>query len=242
MNFMETVSVGTTQNISINYTMAGLFERIMAFLVDVIIVIAYGFTYSLILGSVFNEPPLSILIIGGIVAYLYFLVAEIFMDGQTIGKRSQNLKVVKLDGSKPGISAYLLRWVMLPIDLSLGGGIAIVLIIFTRHGQRLGDLLAGTTVVKLRKNDFTLKRKRQLMDQVDESYEPVFTEAARMSDADLRLIQRAIAAFRNSGARQPMELLKTRMEEKLEVKSDMPPIKFLHTLTKDYTYFATRGE
>ncbi len=237
---METVNIGTTQNVTISYQLAGLMERIVAFLIDIAVLLAYVLIFFLVMGTIFNDIPTAVAIVGSLLANQYFLLTEIFMDGQTIGKRAQNLKVAKLDGSKPGVGAYLLRWIMIPIDFSLGGGIAIVMIIFTRNAQRLGDLLAGTTVVKLRKKDFTLKRSRQLLNQIDENYQPVFADAIKMNDSDVRLIRHAIHAFRENGNRKPVELLKTKMEEKLQVKSDLPPIKFLHTLTKDYNHFAAR--
>ena len=238
---METVSIQTTQNIHISYTLAGLTQRILAFLLDCLILAAYFITSSFLIQYVFggNNSSLGLQIINVLIGYLYFLLMEIFMDGQTIGKKTVGIRVVKLDGSTPTLGAYFLRWIMIPIDFALSGGIAIVFIILTKKGQRLGDVLAGTTVVQVKKADSIILKNKMVMDQVDENYTPSFPEAANLTDRDVKLIHAAIEAFRQHSQRKPVLLLKEKMEAKLQIKSDLPPIKFLFTLVKDYTYYSS---
>src|SRR5690606_6486216 len=130
--------------------------------------------------------------------FFYHLLCEIFMNGQSIGKRQMKIRVVKLDGSSPGIGSYLLRWILRPIDISLfSGGIAILSIAITRHNQRLGDLAAGTTVVK------TDVRQDFPVFAVEENYTPSFPEVVSLSDADIEVIQRVLKVYRDSGNQQP---------------------------------------
>ena len=89
-------------------------------------------------------PPLIYLPV-----FFYNLAFEILMNGQTLGKRALNIKVVRLDGTSPTIANYIFRFILWPIDVFLSGSIAITLISLTKNGQRLGDLAGGTTVVKL---------------------------------------------------------------------------------------------
>ncbi len=238
---METVSIQTTQNIEINYKLAGVAYRLWAFFIDAIILFAYGLLASLLLSSFAGLGSGSIVLslIIGLTIFLYYLLFEIFMDGQTPGKRAAKIRVVKLDGSKPSIGAYLLRWIMIPIDFSLGGGIALVLIIFTKKAQRLGDLLAGTTVVQVKNIDPTLSQSKMVISQIEDDYVPTFPEAIKLGSRDIELIHEAITAFRVHSQRQPVELLKQKMETRLDIQSDLPPIKFLFTLAKDYTYYAS---
>lgn len=239
---MDTVHINTTQNINIQYKMAGVFQRILAYLLDSIFMGAFSLIMILI---VFNsgDDTLQIFVIAVfILDYLYFLICETLMNGQTFGKRILNIRVVKLDGSKPTLSAYILRWIMLPIDVFItSGGIAVVLIAFTKNGQRIGDILAGTTVIKTNVQNSTLAINRQVIKQVDETYTPVYPDAVKLNDRDIRLIHRSIEAFRLNSQRRPVEALKEKLEEKIQVKSDLPPIKFLHTLVKDYNYYAARA-
>ncbi len=240
---METVSIQTTQNIAINYKLAGLGDRILAFVLDTLIIIAYVLVamYIFRLGSTQVQMPTALEVLIGIGAYLYFLISEVTLDGQTLGKKALKIRVVKLDGSKPSFGAYLLRWIMLPIDYSMTGGVAMVSIILTKRGQRIGDLLAGTTVVKVKRVDTTLLKNKLVMKQVDDDYQPVFPEAVKLDDNDIRLIHKAIAAFRQHSQREPVEMLRQKIEEKIQVKSDLPDIKFLFTLAKDYAHYSGRG-
>ncbi len=238
---METVSIQTTQNIEINYKLAGIAHRLWAFFLDVVIIICYTIVVNLLLSSLdgFGSESFSVSIIIGLSIYLYFLLFEVFMDGQTLGKKVAKIRVVKLDGSKPSLSAYILRWIMIPVDFMFsGGGIAILSIIFTKNGQRLGDLLAGTTVVQVKQVDPTLLRNKIVLEQIGDDYIPTFPEAIKLGSRDVELIHEAIIAFRVHSQRRPVELLKQKMEDKLQITSDLPPIKFLFTLAKDYSYYA----
>jgi hypothetical protein len=142
---------------------------------------------------------------------------------------------VKLDGSSPGIGSYLLRWILRPIDISLfSGGIAILSIAITRHNQRLGDLAAGTTVVK------TDVRQDFPVFAVEENYTPSFPEVVSLSDADIEVIQRVLKVYRDSGNQQPVLVTVEKMKDVLQVESELPPLQFLYTLVKDYKYLTAQ--
>ncbi len=83
-------------------------------------------------------------------AYLsYFIVLE-GLWSRTIGKYFQGLVVRKLDGSSCGWNAAIVRGALRVIEVNpwlLGGLPAGIVIISTKHKQRIGDLLAGTVVV-----------------------------------------------------------------------------------------------
>ena len=76
----------------------------------------------------------------------------------TLGKRLMNLHVVRLDGSIPSPARILTRTLLRIVEANplifgyLPGAIFIAL---TRHHQRLGDLLAGTVVVRLKEVERT---------------------------------------------------------------------------------------
>ena len=230
---MQTVSVRTSQNVTINYKIASLGDRMLAYLVDLFILIAYIFLTTMFLTSN-NVTSAYAWVIASLPFVFYHLLSEIFMEGQSVGKRQMNIKVIKMDGSRPSLGSYLIRWVVRPIDnnVFLYGAVAIVLYLVRGKGQRLGDLLAGTTVIKLtRQQSFAAD---PMGEHFEEDYEPVFLEVLNLTDNDMDIISRALKVYRDTANSGPVELLAKKVQEKMNVSSSMPPVKFLHTVKKDF--------
>jgi hypothetical protein len=72
----------------------------------------------------------------------YFFVLET-LNGQTVGKKVANLRVVRPDGSAPGATRIAVRTILRPIDYVIG---VIVVLATGKRRLRIGDLLAGTLV------------------------------------------------------------------------------------------------
>ena len=90
---MQSINIQTTQNVSLRYHLAGLGHRIAATFIDFIILACFGIFFSLLLG--FTESySVTTSVIVGLVIYLYFLLCEIIMNGQTIGKKVMKIKVI----------------------------------------------------------------------------------------------------------------------------------------------------
>lgn len=234
---MQIVTVRTAQNVLIDYPVAGLVQRILAFMLDVLILTAYAIVVSFLLVKleILEE---WIRVIFYVPMFFYDLIFEISMNGQSLGKRALNLKVVRIDGDNPTIGNYILRWLLRIIDIPLWGSIAITSILLTRYGQRLGDLAAGTTVVKLASvGDVT---SQQILQHLEENYQPVFNQVVQLSDQDINLIKKALEMNRTLGNIQPVLQLESRIKEMLGINSDMPPVKFLYTIVKDYSHLTSR--
>lgn len=236
---MQAVSIQTTQNIQLEYPLAGIGERILAFLIDYIIIGSVYFILRYVLVQIGVGQGLAV---GGLLAllvYLYRLVSEVLMNGQTVGKMALSIKVVKLDGSTPSFVAYFLRWLLEPIDFFIVG-LGVIFIILTKNGQRVGDLLAGTTVVKMKKITATNVQNKILMDVVDEDYKPQIYEAANLTDGEVQLVKDALRVFKNDAVKKPIELIERKLKEKYNIQSELPTVKFLYTLLRDHTYYVTR--
>jgi len=130
---------------------ATILQRIGAFLIDMIIItilsgilIAIGFIGSAAAGTLFFGFALA----GFTILFLYFVVLETIWEGQTVGKKVLNIRVVKENGKKIKLVDSLLRNILRIIDNQIAGVVAVLLIVFTAKRQRLGDLVAGTIVVK----------------------------------------------------------------------------------------------
>ena len=232
---MQKIDVQTTQNVRIQYVLAGIGDRILAYLIDVVVIFAYAMLWVFLFSVLNIEPPVTIIVLLALPGFMYHPLCETLLDGQSIGKRQMKIKVVKLDGSSPGLGAYLMRWILRIIDLNLfGGGIAVLCIAITTKDQRVGDLAAGTTVVKVKGQETTP------VFAVDDNYQPTYHEVTQLSDADIDTIQRVIKAHRDSGNTAPVRLTAEKVQETLGVQSDLRPLQFLFTIVRDYKHLTSR--
>ena len=236
---MQGVSIQTSQNIALDYELAGIGERLLAFLIDLFIILGFilGLLFLMQLLNVGSGLLSNTLLF--LIGYGYRLVSEVFFNGQTVGKMTLQIKVVKLDGSSPSFAAFFLRWLMEIFDFIIIG-LGVVFIILSKNGQRIGDLLAGTTVVKLKKISATNIQNKVLMEKVDENYEPTFFEASHLSDSEVRLIKSALKTYKDNAIKKPAVTIEKKLKDKYHIKSDLPTIKFLYTLLRDHVYYVTQ--
>ncbi|MFQ3580312.1 MAG: RDD family protein [Chloracidobacterium sp.] len=86
-----------------------------------------------------------------VIHFGYFAVFEAWWNGQTPGKRWLRLRVIRIDGRPIGFFEALVRNVLRSIDfLPSGYALGVMSIMLHREARRLGDLVAGTVVVKER--------------------------------------------------------------------------------------------
>ena len=237
---MEFVNVSTTQNIDLEYRIAGVGDRILAFLFDYLVMIAWGIIW---LFFILGTNGLEIWhIVFSIPIMFYTLLSEVFMNGQTFGKMVLKIKVAKLDGSELTLGSCLIRWAIRIIDIWLfSGGVAIIAILSSKKSQRLGDLASGTTVVKLGKK--SLLEDTTYVD-IPEEYVPIYTQSSLLSDEDATLIKEVLSFVHKKNETgselnyHPMQLkLQNALKKKLgiaEVKGSAK--KFLEDLLKDFNY------
>ena len=92
---MQTIRVRTTQNVFIEYPLASVGERIVAYLIDRIILIFYTIAIVAVLAKLEINLWYVWLIILGFPWLFFSLLFEIFMNGQTPGKLAFKIKVVR---------------------------------------------------------------------------------------------------------------------------------------------------
>lgn len=218
----------TNQNIEIKLELAGLGDRILAFLIDALIIGIYAVSVTAIVPT--SEPLFIILILP---ILFYSLLFEIFTNGQSPGKKVREIKVVKLNGGSPAIFNYLLRWVMRPIDILLYGSVAILCIIVTKNGQRLGDLAAGTTVIKQRAS-VTIADIASIKKSPDHTV--TYPQVRRLNDKQAELIRRALNMRRDGLNETATDEVALKTKQFLQIETDTPHVKFLYTILKDYEY------
>lgn len=235
---MQNVGVETTQNVLINYELASIGDRILATLFDWLIFIGYFGLVTLALIPInFNIPTFAFIILY-LPIFFYHLISEIFFNGQSLGKKQMKIKVMKLDGSRPSIGAYLFRWMIRPLDMFMYGAVAMITILVTGKGQRLGDLTAGTTVIKIiQRLDLT---HQEVFKQSQETHIITFPQVNKLSDQDVSLIKETLQVYRNSANAVPLAAMENKVKSHLNIQSDLPAVKFLYTIIKDYTHYNTQ--
>ena len=236
---MQTIQIRTTQNVFINYPLASVGDRILAYLLDRIFLILY--TVSIIALFINLEVKDEWIWIGvlGIPWIFYFLLFEVFMNGQTPGKRVMNIQVVRMNGTPATIGDYLLRWIFGLVEFSvLGGAIALIAVAAGGKGQRLGDMVAGTTVIKLiEQKDFSAN---EVFVTAENEYQPTFMQAIQLNPRDIETIQRALEVNRDLGNSKPLLAITEKVKSQLGIQTDLPPVKFLYVLIKDYNHLTSR--
>jgi uncharacterized RDD family membrane protein YckC len=240
---MRSLEVKTTQNVSINYELASARDRVFAFFLDILFKGIVAFILVLIwnfLPSGFTNATeeffLYLIYIPFFMASL--LVMESTMNGQTWGKRLLKIQVIKLNGKQPDFYDYLLRWSFRLVDVFAASGVpAIVMISSTEYGQRLGDLVANTAVVKVQtKMNVSLQDVLKIDDL--SKYTPVYEGIRNFSEADVLLLKQCldrVMRYPNQAHKSALNQAAERMKEKLDITDDgNDPALFLRTLIKDY--------
>jgi len=239
---MEIITVHTTQNIDIDYEIGGLGERIVARLID------FGVFLPFLIAGLFLISTHSEYVIGGyfitlLVIYVFYdLVCEAFFNGQSLGKRVMKIRVISLEGARPRFSQYLLRWLFRVVDFTLTFGVgALISAAISDNGQRIGDLVAGTALIK------TVPRTKMnnlAFENTADDYQPVFTQASQLSDKDIGLIHEVIGVYMKTGNNVLVYNLADKIRNHLAI--NLPPnmnsMQFLQTLIKDYSHITANAD
>ncbi|BAR48607.1 RDD family protein [Tannerella forsythia] len=235
-------SIITNSYVRIDQEPASVGHRVLARTIDSLLLFAYVLLISVLCGIYINltekkeiDLVLAIMIVVCFLpALCYSLLWEVFNRGQSPGKKLAGIRVVMRDGSPPSFSAYLLRWVMLIIDLYMSC-IGLIPMILTRNNQRFGDLAGGTLVVK--ENDF---RWIQLifheLRHLTEDYHPIFPQAEHLSLEQMNLIAETLSDKTNKRS-QRIHQLALQARSFLKIETTIPDEHFLRTLMRDYQYY-----
>jgi uncharacterized RDD family membrane protein YckC len=239
---MEIVTVHTAQNIDIEHEVASIGERMVGWIIDVAIMIPLLIVFSIIAPQ-FSETGLIIIwAIFSLIVLFYNLVSEVFFNGQSFGKRIMKIRVISLDGGRPRLSQFLLRWLFRPIDISITGGVAgLVTLVVTDKSQRLGDLVAGTVLIRTVPRT-QINKVSYVATQPD--YEPVFQQAIQFTDRDVALIHEVVGNYMRTGNNQAVYQLadKIRSHLNITIPPNMNSMQFLQTLLKDYSHITTQAD
>ncbi len=225
----------TNQNIEIDLEIASLGERILAFFIDAIIIFFVLLAFSAALSNLDLEGWMALIL--AIPFMFYSFLFEYFGSGQSLGKRAMNIKVVKLDGTTPTIGSYLLRWLFRLIDIYvMYGGVSVISIIVTQNGQRIGDLAAGTIVIKVRDVDVQAVVKNP----TKSDHVVTFPVVKQLNDQQIELMKKALEMRRQGFNAEGVASIAEKIKGKFQIETDLPDVKFLYTVIADYEHIANQ--
>jgi uncharacterized RDD family membrane protein YckC len=150
------LEVETPDHVVLRYDLAGAGNRGFAAVVDFLLASLIAFTALYILSWAGGFDQASFFVVGGltllvtlVLIWSYFILLEWLWNGQTIGKRAFRLRVINEDGSPAQFTAVLIRNLLRLVDfLPALYGVGVLFIVLSPKSQRLGDLAAGTYVVR----------------------------------------------------------------------------------------------
>jgi uncharacterized RDD family membrane protein YckC len=151
-------TIETPERVAFTYDVAGLGTRVIAYLIDLLVRAAALLLLLAAAGGLFGRLETGLVphwvVVAGILVFFalqwgYFTLFEAFYNGQTPGKRLLAIRVIKEGGYPASFLDVALRNLVRTVDfLPAAYGIGVIAIFFSSRHQRLGDIVAGTLVVR----------------------------------------------------------------------------------------------
>jgi len=266
---MSVVQISTNFNIDIEFESPPFYRRLLAWIIDLLIqifylVLALRFYKWLENNSSFTTEALynlqwirNLLVIP---FFVYHLVSEITMNGQSIGKKIMGIKVISENGGKPTIGQYIIRWLIRTSDFflfimilflplarfygtqiyygfigAIGLLIADIILVNTRKQQRLGDILGHTLLINTRQNESI---EDTIFLEISDRYVPSFPQVMQLSDRDINSLKGILDAAKRKHDYHLAEMASDKIRNHLKIQTTLSPFDFLEVLLKDYNYLS----
>src|SRR3712207_4395693 len=155
MEYEDRVRIATPEGVDVELTLAGIGSRFIAAVLDFLVQGSVNLAAGLLLGVLGGEGhPVGVAIFSVVFFLVFFgydVLFEVRSRGRTLGKRWTGLRVVRSGGRPVTFVPSCVRNVMRLVDvLPAFYAIGMFSIFFTPRNQRLGDLAAGTLIVRER--------------------------------------------------------------------------------------------
>jgi uncharacterized RDD family membrane protein YckC len=155
----EQLSIGTPENVTFGYEMAGIGSRFLAAIVDTALIVLLQFVVFGLLFSLAGGLATVESIAGWLVAVFtllafalfwgYYIFFEVAWNGRSPGKKWAALRVIRSDGSPITLTESIIRNLVRLVDfLPLYYALGVLTMFIDGRSRRLGDLAAGTLVVR----------------------------------------------------------------------------------------------
>lgn len=221
------IVIRTPENVEFAFELGGLASRMLAWMLDFALIAGITMIFGLVLGLIglaLGGIAIALLfVVFFVVQWFYFVILEWRFDGQTLGKRVLGLRTIDERGFRIGFFQATIRNLVRIVDFLPGlYGTGAVTALLDRQGRRLGDLAAGTLVVRTRKAPMPsqvvppAERYNTFID------DPAVRMAARRIDPALRDLMVSLA-LRRETLELPVRLaLFERLAQHLSAKLGIP--------------------
>jgi len=248
--FMERIKIPTSFNIELDFETPEFHKRLFAWIIDLVIIFAYCVIavsiverFSAAYKSADNDLPFlynmsAVYLLLFVPVLVYHLFFEVVMNGQSIGKKLVGIKVIGEDGGRPALHQYLIRWLIRPVDFA--GSfylVGLLTVVLSRKNQRLGDMAAGTLVIKTK---IETDINDTVFFELEDEYKPCFPAVMRLSDRDMNTIKSVLINSRRYNNFDMAARLSEKIRTVLNISDYVEPVEFLEILLKDYNYFSNK--
>lgn len=261
---MQKLKLTTDQYVPIEVELAGIGSRLLAVLVDLIVILAYllimSFVFLVVFTTSFNFFEASsydfwsfLLVFTIILPFvLYTPLLEYFTKGQTVGKMALGIRVTKINGENAKFKDYFTRWLFRPYEVYIlafsFNGLGIILFIasfffdtliasISNKNQRIGDFMGNTVVVRQRPKQIYSVRDI-ISSRKSKDYQPTYMGISMYTDEDMMLVKRVISrveSYKNKASKALAIELADRIATDLNLEETPPKkLQFLKTVLKDY--------
>ena len=154
----DRVTIATPEGVELELVLAGVGSRFAASLLDVVVQLGAIFALAVVLGPLGNNGFVlaAYLVAIFLILFAYDIALETWNRGRSIGKLAAGLRVVRAGGEPEGFLTAAVRNFLRIVDfLPAFYVVGVISILVTSRNQRLGDLAAGTLVVRERRRAVT---------------------------------------------------------------------------------------
>ena len=247
---MEKIKIPTSFNIDLEFETPEFHKRLFAWVIDFAIIYAYSIIFRYVMAQfsaghklsdnnmpfLYNMSAVYLLLYVPIL--IYHLFFETVMNGQSIGKKIIGIKVIGENGGRPAIHQYLIRWLIRPFDFAVSFYlVGLLTVVLSKKNQRLGDLAAGTLVIKTK---IETNIDDTVFFELEDEYKPRFPEVMRLSDRDMNTIKTVLSNAARYNNFDVAGRLSEKIRTVLNITEYVEPFAFLETLLKDYNYFSNK--
>ncbi len=176
--------------VALSLDLAGLGSRMIALIIDLLVqtavLLPLGIAFAAAGGPGSTALTIAFVVTLFLVWFGYFPFFEGIWNGRTPGKRAQSLRVVRTDGHPVSLGPVLVRNILRLVDqLPTLYMVGVISILLTRRSQRLGDLAAGTVVVRERRR--AAPQPMELSEEKDGAAAGI--DASGLTERDYELIR-----------------------------------------------------
>lgn len=248
--FSQRLAIETPEHVVVELELAGLGSRLAAATVDAFVLGVLYWVLGTVLGAVERHGGAAlswVVAIGILLAFAltwgYFLLFEALNRGRTPGKMAFGIRVVMETGHPVTFTAAAVRNLVRIADAMFFFFIGLLLVLFHPHNKRLGDMVAGTIVVRDRPTEVSLASAAPA-----EEPEPIEPGIPELDEDEFRLLSQVLArleALAPERRRVFLDELVRRFAPRFP-RRDADPLVFLTQLHEDERQkrrgrFATRA-